>query len=133
MPELKTNLKLLDYYTFTKIFYYLIWLNLLFKTFSMFRRMFFVLEKNIGILTLKLMVKNLYSCFYTKTQCSFILSCRAVAEKMDGGVGSLSKWNQENYWNMIIIIYGKIIIEICFSIGIKENFHYNKLSNLPFA
>ena len=52
----------------------------------------FELEKKNDMLILKVMIKNLYYCFYTtKTQHSFILIIGVLGK---GDEVSLSKWNQ---------------------------------------
>ena len=52
---------------------------------------FIVQEKKTDIAILKVMIKNLYCCFCTKTKYSFYLVCRSVEEEVCVFVGGRMK------------------------------------------
>ena len=82
-----------DYCTFTKEFYRLMWLNLPFKNFRYLKGYIsFCKRKRTDILALKVMIKNLYCWFFTKTQYAFILNYLGVLGKRCMGVFRERKW-----------------------------------------
>ena len=77
------------------------WLNFPFKNLCMFGRMHFLYKRKrlINILIIKVTIKNLYCCFCTKTQYSFIHDYKGVGEEVSLWLLWLHHTKQKNIHN----------------------------------